>query len=118
GTRARLPGISVCGKTGTAQVASAGLVKAMEGSHAAADFANNAWFVGFAPREHPEIVVVALVQGGGESTVAVPVVRDVLKAYFDKKGRRFQPLPSLAGSFAPQPQPVAFLRPAALDRTR
>lgn len=118
GTRARLPGITVCGKTGTAQVASAGLVKAMEGSHAAADFANNAWFVGFAPREHPEIVVVALVQGGGESTVAVPVVRDVLKAYFDKKGRRFQPLPSLAGSFAPQPQPVAFLRPAALDPTR
>jgi penicillin-binding protein 2 len=113
GTRARLPGITVCGKTGTAQVASNDLVKALRGSRAAAELADNAWFVGFAPREHPEIVVVALVQGGGESSVAVPVVRDVLKAYFDKKARHSQPLPVLAFYSAPQPTSPAYFRPAA-----
>ena len=46
----------------------------------------NGWFVGFAPRRNPEIVVAALVQGGGwGSTSAAPIVRDVVKAYYDKK---------------------------------
>ena len=31
---------------------------------ASADLKNNAWFVGFAPRRNPEIVVAVLVQGG------------------------------------------------------
>ena len=49
--------------------------------------ANNAWFVAFAPRENPEVVVAALFENGVESYNAVPIVRDVLKAYFDKKAR-------------------------------
>jgi hypothetical protein len=49
--------------------------------------ANNVWFVGFAPMDKPEIAVVALFENGVESTNAVPIVRDVLKAYFDKKAR-------------------------------
>ncbi len=50
-----------------------------------ANFKTNAWFVGFAPASRPEIVVAALVLHGGHSTVAVPVAREVIKAYFDKK---------------------------------
>ena len=47
---------------------------------------NNAWFVGFAPRRNPEIVVAVLVQGGGYGAEsAAPIVRDVVKAYYDKK---------------------------------
>src|SRR6185437_13114093 len=61
--RARLPGIEVCGKTGTAQVASNEYVKAHGNAH---DLEDNGWFVGFAPREAPEIVVVALVEHGGQ----------------------------------------------------
>ena len=50
----------------------------------------NGWFVGYAPRRNPEIVVAALVQGGGwGSTSAAPVVRDVVKAYYDKKNGNF-----------------------------
>jgi Penicillin binding protein transpeptidase domain len=49
--------------------------------------ANNVWFVGFAPMDKPEIAVVALFENGEESYNAVPIVRDVLKAYFDKKAR-------------------------------
>jgi hypothetical protein len=47
----------------------------------------NGWFVGYAPRRNPEIVVAAVIQGSSEhgGTTAGPVVRDVVKAYFDKK---------------------------------
>ncbi len=48
---------------------------------------DNAWFVGFAPCESPEIVVAALFEGGQHGQFAAPIVRDVIKAYFDKKAR-------------------------------
>jgi penicillin-binding protein 2 len=83
GVRAQLPGLNVCGKTGTAQLASNEFLKGKTGK----EFLDNAWFVGFAPREAPEIVVVALYDHGGHGQFAAPVARDVLKAYFDKKAR-------------------------------
>ena len=49
---------------------------------------DNAWFVGFAPQDNPEIVVVALFEGGEHGNLAAPIVRDVIKAYFDKKVRQ------------------------------
>lgn len=84
GVRAAIPGLAVCGKTGTAQVASADFVKTQGKDK---NFRDNAWFVGFAPCEKPEIVVVALFEHGAESKYAAPIVRDVMKAYFDKKAR-------------------------------
>jgi hypothetical protein len=51
---------------------------------------DNAWFVGFAPRQSPEIVVVALFENGEHGPAAAPIVRDVIKAYFDKKARNNQ----------------------------
>jgi penicillin-binding protein 2 len=85
GVRAALPGIEVCGKTGTAQVASEEYVKAHKGGEQ--NLKDNAWFVGFAPGHAPEIVVAALFEHGAESKFAAPIVRDVIKAYFDKKTR-------------------------------
>ena len=84
GGRAWLPNIEVCGKTGTAQLASAEYVKEKGGGH---ELKDNAWFVGFAPRQAPEILVVALFEHGAEGPLAAPIVRDVLTAYFDKKIR-------------------------------
>ena len=49
---------------------------------------DNAWFVGFAPRQSPEIVVVCLLEAGLHGDMAAPPVRDVIKAYFDKKLRK------------------------------
>jgi penicillin-binding protein 2 len=43
--------------------------------------------VGFAPRADPEIVVVAMVEHGVHGAAEAPIVRDVIKAYFDKKAR-------------------------------
>ena len=81
GLDARCPGVDIAGKTGTAQVVSVDLMKSAQN----ASYKNNAWFVGFSPVNKPEIVVAALVLRGEHSTVAVPVAREVIKAYFDKK---------------------------------
>ena len=84
----RLQGIELCGKTGSAQVIGAeGLKRAGRQSR----FKDNAWFVGYAPRRKPEIVVAVLVQEGEHgASAAAPVARDVIKAYYDKKSRRNQ----------------------------
>jgi penicillin-binding protein 2 len=95
GVRARLPGIEVCGKTGTAQLVSNELIKSGRLKEKPKD---NSWFVGFAPREAPEIVVVALFEEGLHGNLSAPIVRDVLKAYFDKKARQAPPPVSLASS--------------------
>jgi len=102
GVRARLPGIEVCGKTGTAQLASNELIKS---GRLGQPLKDNAWFVGFAPRQEPEIVVVALFEEGHHGNLAAPIVRDVLKAYFDKKART-RPDPLLASGRRPAPAGV------------
>ncbi|MEK7404806.1 MAG: penicillin-binding protein 2 [Acidobacteriota bacterium] len=84
GGRARLPGISVCGKTGSAQLASN---EALKNTKLGLTLKDNAWFVGFAPCESPEIVVAALYESGEHGYLAAPIVRDVIKAHFDKKAR-------------------------------
>ncbi|HEY1342665.1 MAG TPA: penicillin-binding protein 2, partial [Bryobacteraceae bacterium] len=86
GGRARLPNIEVCGKTGSAQLASNEFLKGA-GASMAHKLRDNAWFEGFAPRSAPEIVVVALFEHGEHGQYAAPIVKDVLTAYFDKKAR-------------------------------
>jgi penicillin-binding protein 2 len=81
GAASRLPGIEVCGKTGSAQTASEAFTKGK-------NMKTNAWFVAFAPRVNPEIAVVALLENAGHGGVAAPIVRDIMKAYFDKKAAR------------------------------
>jgi penicillin-binding protein 2 len=82
GVRARIPNLDVCGKTGTAQVASA----EYEAKHK--EVKDNAWFVAYAPCNKPEIVVSVLWENSGvQGAHAAPTARDVIKAYFDKKDR-------------------------------
>ncbi len=85
GAGAAIPGLEICGKTGTAQRISNELAKSNKALALA--MRDNGWFVGFAPRQNPEIVVVALWEGGGKGAYSAPIVRDVIKAYFDKKAR-------------------------------
>ena len=77
GRQARLAGIDVCGKTGTAQRVS----NELRLKSGRADFEDDAWFVGFAPCTDPEIVVVALLENGAHSYYAAAVVRDVLQVW-------------------------------------
>lgn len=46
----------------------------------------HAWYVGYAPFDDPEIVVLAFVYNGREgSTVAAPIVRQIMEGYFEFK---------------------------------
>jgi penicillin-binding protein 2 len=84
----KLENIEFCGKTGTAQVMGYDLRNRLGKQKEVKD---NGWFVGYAPRRNPEIVVAALVQGGGWGSLsAAPIVRDVVKTYYDKKSSHLQ----------------------------
>lgn len=104
----KLSGIELCGKTGSAQVISE---QGLQRAGKKAELKDNAWFVGFAPRQNPEIVVSVLVQGGEHGgAAAAPIARDVIKAYYDKKQGRIPPQqlttqavpPGIPPSFATQ----------------
>ena len=58
--------ISVGGKTGSAETTNG----------------VNAWFVGFAPFENPEIAIVVMVENGGHGNYTAEVVRDIMEEYF------------------------------------
>ena len=60
--------IEVGGKTGSAQTG----VKDK----------TNAWFVGFAPFDDPEIAIVVFVRNGGHGNYTAEVARDVIAQYF------------------------------------
>ncbi len=69
GTAAALRGVSVAGKTGTAQTSRPGL--------------NDAWFIAFAPQVNPQIAIAVVVedtpQYGGQ--IAAPIARAMIQAY-------------------------------------
>ena len=82
---ARVEGIEVAGKTGTAQVVGLppGNVRAKLPSY----LQDHAWFFAFAPFNNPKIAVVVLVEHGGFGSVAAaPIARDVIKYYLEPKG--------------------------------
>ncbi|CAM5786785.1 peptidoglycan D,D-transpeptidase FtsI family protein [Cellulomonas persica] len=73
GTAAKISGVQVAGKTGTAQTSS--------------EAAPHAWFTAFAPADDPQVAVAVLVEHGGsagsEATggrVAAPIARAVIQA--------------------------------------
>lgn len=80
GKRAAIPGVTIGGKTGTAQVA--GLQHGIKGK-----LNDHAWFIAFAPVEKPTIVVAIVVENGGHGgETAAPIARVLLEKYFRKKG--------------------------------
>ncbi len=84
GAAAALPGLDICGKTGTVQIISAQTKK--EISKDLQDFENHAWFAGFASRDNPEVaVVVFLEHGGGGGAAAAPMAKEMFRAYYTKK---------------------------------
>jgi peptidoglycan glycosyltransferase len=74
GGAARIPGVEVAGKTGTAQVSQ--------------DVADHTWFMGFAPADDPQIAVAVFVANGGGTggERSAPIARQVMQAYLDGQG--------------------------------
>jgi penicillin-binding protein 2 len=82
-----LQGIDFAGKTGSAQTISNAL-KAKLGAKGKADFKDNGWFVGVAPRRNPEIVVCTLLEEGEHGYLAARTAAQVIKAYVEKQRRQ------------------------------
>ena len=89
GGHLKLAGVELSGKSGTAQVIGYD-ARARAGKDKEKKFQDNAWFVGYAPKRSPEIVVAVLVQESGKhgGEASGPVVRDIVKAYYDKKNKK------------------------------
>ena len=69
---AQVAGVTVAGKTGTAQLGGTG--------------EPHSWFIGFAPAEAPTIALAVIVeQGGGGAARAAPLAGNLLRSYFAGK---------------------------------
>jgi penicillin-binding protein A len=68
GTAAQIPGVTVAGKTGTAETGVAGT--------------NTVWFVSFAPAERADVAVAVVLekQHGFGGTIAAPIAKQVMEA--------------------------------------
>jgi len=85
GTRARVEGVEVAGKTGTAQVVRMG-VERKKRKAVSREKEDHAWFTCYAPAHNPEIAVVVLLEHGGHGgESAAPIAREILRAYFSGK---------------------------------
>lgn len=79
GKLARSDIVGIGGKTGTTQV----IGKSEKTGPVPESFRDHAWFVAYAPVDNPRIVVSVFVEHGGYgSTVAAPIAKRVIEAYF------------------------------------
>jgi penicillin-binding protein 2 len=77
GGAAKIPGLDVAGKTGTAQIIANS--KSERGE-------DHAWFAAFAPAKDPQAVVVVLVERGGHGgEAAAPIAKKIFEAIFLEK---------------------------------
>jgi penicillin-binding protein 2 len=81
GKGAQVPGVTIAGKTGTAQTR-----EFKSDSDRKRRDQDNAWFAAFAPVEDPRVVVVVFAERAGlGGQVAAPIARDIFKAIFLEK---------------------------------
>ena len=72
GTNAAISGITVCGKTGTAD----------HNDDPNKQEAPHSWFIGFAPYENPQIAIAVIVEDGGVGGgIAAEITRELIKTY-------------------------------------
>jgi penicillin-binding protein 2 len=79
---ARVAGIDICGKTGTAQVFSRKKNETLFTQDRPAYLNSHAWFVAYAPADNPRIAVAVIVEHGEHgSSAASPIARELVKTY-------------------------------------
>jgi cell division protein FtsI/penicillin-binding protein 2 len=78
GWRAAVPGMQVCGKTGTAEVKRGGVL-----------VDKVTWFVSFAPYQSPRYAVVVVVQSGGSGGgTCAPIAQQIYRAIKERETPR------------------------------
>jgi penicillin-binding protein 2 len=89
--RARIEGIDVSGKTGTAQPnMSLETQRRLAGKMEARD---HGWFVSFAPRDNPELAGVIFAEHAEHGYYGASIAKHIIQTYYAKK--RGEPLPQL-----------------------
>jgi len=76
GGAAAIPGISVAGKTGTAETGTSGI--------------NTTWFICFAPADHPQVAVAVTLenQTGFAATTAAPIAKQLMQAVLSPRSKK------------------------------
>lgn len=88
----KVPGVTIAGKTGTAQKQVT--IDGKTGN------INYAWFICFAPVERPEIAIAVAIEGEaigenyGGGLNAAPVANEIIRKYFEKKNSPVNPNPN------------------------
>ncbi len=75
----------ISGKTGTAQVKTFTDMKHVNCAQLDLKDRHHAWFVGYAPRDNPQIAVAAIAEHACHGTAASHVVKDVIDAFMDEQ---------------------------------
>lgn len=80
---ARIKGLTIAGKTGTAQVVKVAQYRHLREEDIPYKYRDHAWFTAYAPAENPEIAVTVLVEHGLHGgSGAAPIAKKVLETYF------------------------------------
>ena len=78
-------GYRMAGKSGTAQVVEIRQGEEYNEEELSEFRRKHAWFMAFAPVEDPQIALAVLVEnGGGGSSVAAPVAREIIDSYLGR----------------------------------
>ena len=85
-----IEGITVMGKTGTAEVKkhhrSDDSERDLENWH---PNASHAWFAGYAPADDPQMVIIVLVEHGGSGgRVAWPIAKQIIEGFFKPEAKK------------------------------
>ncbi len=85
GVKARIPGVVVAGKTGTAQVVVKKDFHDKDQKNLPRNQRDNAWFVAFAPFENPVVAAAVLVEHGGHGgSACAPITKKLFELYLAK----------------------------------
>ena len=92
GVKAAVPGLRICGKTGTAQV--------MNSQYKT--IADTVWFASFAPYDHPRYAVLVMVEidvnAGSGGSVAAPIAGNIYRALLERERVSTNGTPAMANT--------------------
>ncbi len=81
-------GVSIAGKTGTAEVSSRGARPGATAGNAWYFTRSHGWFAGFAPADDPEIAIALIVEhGGAGGRTAAPIAIQILEEYLGSRAQ-------------------------------
>lgn len=104
GTRARIAGRDVVGKSGTAQVVS--LARGAETEEPGGEWSDHGWFLFAAPRDDPRIAGIVFVEHAGRPSPAAPIARHIMQTFFARQAGLPLPVLPVTASALPAADPA------------